>query len=80
LFLIELRQMQIVEEIHIRGHEPRPVNELYPNLQPDSELCSDMSTFLPLPSGEFLSVHRELPSASIADWRDQLLIWKIPHS
>jgi hypothetical protein len=80
LFLIGLQKMQIAEEISIRGHEPRPVHELYPNLPRDQELCSDLSTFLPLPSGEFLSIHRELPSASISDWRDQLITWKIPHS
>lgn len=80
LFLIDLRQMQVMEEISIRGHEPRPVHELYPNLQRDQELCSDLSTFLPLASGEFLSIHRELPSASIVDWRDQLITWIIPHS
>jgi len=80
LFLISLRQMEVVEEIIIRGHEPRPVHEIYPNLPRDHDLCSDLSTFLPLPSGEFLSIHRELPSASISDWRDQLITWKIPHS
>jgi len=80
LFLIDLRQMQIVEEISICGHEPRPVRELYLNLQDDLDLCSDLSTFMPLQSGGFLSIHQELPSKSIADWRDQLLTWKIPYS
>jgi len=79
LFLIESRQMQIVEEIIIRGHELRPIRELYPNLQRDLAPCSDLSTFMP-PSGGFLSVHQELPSKSIADWRDQLLTWKIPYA
>jgi len=80
LFLIALRQMKIVEEISISGHEPRPVHELYPNLKQDQELCSDLSSFLLLPSGEFLSIHRELPSTSTTDWRDQLITWRIPHS
>jgi hypothetical protein len=80
LLLISLRQMQIVEEISIRGHEPRPIRELYPNLPRNLDLCSDLTTFMPLPSGAFLSVHQELPSKSIADWRDQLLTWKIPYA
>ena len=67
-------------EISIRGHAPRPVRDLYPNLQRDLDLCSDLTTFMPLPSGGFLSVHQELPSQSIADWRDQLLTWKIPYA
>ena len=78
LFLVGLRRMQIVEEIRIRGHEPRPVRDLYPNLQRDLDLCSDLTTFMTLPSGGFLSVHQELHS--IADWRDQLLTWEIPYA
>jgi hypothetical protein len=80
LFLTSLRQMRVVEEISIRGHEPRPVRDLYPNLQRDLDPGSDLSTFMPLPSGGFLSIHQELPSKSITDWRDQLLTWKIPYS
>jgi hypothetical protein len=80
LFLIDLKCLQIVEEIQISGHEPRPAYELYPNLYPDGDLCSDLSTFLPLPSGEFLSIHRQLPRESTLDWRDEILVWKFPYS
>jgi hypothetical protein len=79
LFLIDLRQMLIADEIRVRGHEPRPVDELYPNLRGEGGLCSDLSTFVPLPAGGFLSVHCQPPLKSITDWRDQLLKWKVPH-
>ena len=77
LFLIDLRQMRIADEIRVRGHEPRPVDELYPNLRGEGGLCSDLSTFVPLTSGGFLSVHCQLPLKSITDWRDQLLTWRL---
>jgi len=77
---MNLSQMEIVDEIAIRGHEPRSIGELYPNLRRKLRLCSDLSRFMPLPSGGFVSIHQELPSQSIADWRDQLLAWRIPHS
>ena len=80
LFLMDLSQMEIVDDIAIRGHEPRSIGELYPNLRRELRLCSDLSRFMPLPSGGFVSIHQELPSQSIADWRDQLLSWRIPHS
>lgn len=78
LFLVDLRKLQIVEEIVIRGHEPRPVRELFPNLQRDLDPCSDLSTFNMLASGEFLSVHQELPPTSLKDWRDQIITWRVP--
>jgi hypothetical protein len=78
LFVIDLRKMEIAKEIAIQGHEPRPIQELYPELANESRLCSDLSMFFPLPAGRFLSVHRQLPAKSISDWRDQLVLWKIP--
>jgi hypothetical protein len=79
LFLADLQQFKIVEEIHITGHAPRPTHELFPGLGHDTTPCTDLSVFYPMPVGGFLSVHREYPSASLADWRDQILIWAVPH-
>lgn len=78
LFLLDLNRLAIVEEMQIRGHEPRPVKDLFPNLPRDLQPCTDLSTFIPLPSGTFLSLHHALPSKSIADWRDQLITWRVP--
>ena len=80
LFVLDLNRLTIVEEMQIVGHEPRPVKELFPNLQRDLQPCTDLSTFVPLPSGALLSVHHILPSESIADWRDRLITWRVPHS
>ena len=79
LFLVDLRAMKIAEEITIEGHDLRPIRELYPNLN-DNALCSDLSTFMPLPDGAFVSVHHELPEKSTAHQRDELAFWRIPHA
>lgn len=79
LFLVDLQAMKIAEEIALEGHPLRPTRELYPNLKNDA-LCSDLSTFMPLPNGAFVSVHRELPAKSPLDGRDQLVFWHIPHA
>jgi len=72
--------VRIAEEIVIEGHEPRHAGELYPSLNRESGLASDLCSFALLPGGGFLSVHQVLPFKSLAEWRDQLLWWKIPYS
>jgi hypothetical protein len=79
LFLVDLRAMKIAEEIIVEGHGLRPTRELYPNLS-DNGLCSDLSTFVSLPKGDFISVHQDLPMKSASEWRDELAFWRIPHS
>ena len=78
LFLVDLRAMKIAEEIIVEGHGLRSTRELYPNLS-DNGLCSDLSTFVSLPKGGFISVHQDLPMKSVSDWQDELAFWHIPH-
>ena len=78
LFLIHVRTMSIVDEIAIEGHGPKSVAELYPTLRHERGLCSDMSSFLALPNGEFLSVHRELPAKIDSSTPDKMLFWRMP--
>lgn len=80
LFLVDLRQMKAADEVIILGHEPNPIRELYPDLKCETGLISDLSFFINLPDGNFLSVHKQLPFRSIFDWQDELLIWRIPHT
>ena len=77
LFLIDLRAMVIQDEVGIPGHEPKTVAEVYPSLQGRSGLCSDLASFLPLPKGGFLSIHRELPFRYPEERGDRLLTWRL---
>ena len=76
LYLVDLRQMAIADEVCLRGHEPRPVAEVYPVLSEDRGRCSDLNWFGPLPAGGFVSVHTELPFRP--DSHDSLLTWHVP--
>jgi hypothetical protein len=76
LYLVDLRKMAIADEVCLRGHEPRPVAEVYPKLSEGRGRCSDLSWFGPLPSGDFVSVHTELPFRP--DGHDSVLTWRVP--
>jgi hypothetical protein len=76
LHLVDLNNMVITDEVILRGHEPRPMPELYPSLGEGRGVCSDLAYFQPVPAGGFLSVHHELSSRSDED-HDHLLIWRI---
>ena len=78
LYLVDLRRMAIADEVSLRGHEPKPVAEVYPSLSGEWGLCSDLGHFAPLPTGGFLSVHHELPFPSGGDSHDCLLTWHLP--
>lgn len=77
LFLIDLSEMAIIDEIAIRGHEPRPIGEVYPRLSGQTGLCGDLSFFMRMPDGDFLSVHREFPSVGTDHGHDRLLTWRV---
>jgi hypothetical protein len=78
LYSVCLSRMAIEDELCLIGHEPKPVPKLYPGLPNESGFCSDLSFFLQLPSGEFLSFHHELPSSSNDPWIDRALTWRFP--
>jgi hypothetical protein len=70
--------MAITDEIGIEGHEPRSTSELYPNLSESSELCSDLAYLAPLPTGQFLSVHHQIPIRPNVESADSILTWSMP--
>ena len=80
LWLVDLETMTVEDEVSILGHEPKPLGELYPSLRGDGGLGSDLSFFLPLPHGQFLSVHPEIPSDFPDGRHDRLLTWPAPES
>jgi|SRR5579872_2576276 len=77
LFLIDLHRMTIVDEVCVPGHEPKPLDELFPELSHEPGLGSDLGFFAPVPNGRFLSVHEKLPSRGIFGQRDLLLTWEL---
>ncbi|MEG5046917.1 hypothetical protein [Microcoleus sp. B4-C1] len=63
MYQIDLEKMEISDELILSGHEPRPSEELYPNLKDVEEgLCSDLDCFYRFDSDRILSVHSQLPS------------------
>ena len=63
MYVIDLDKMEISDELILSGHEPRPSQELYPNLKDVEEgLCGDLDCFYRFDSDSILSVHSQLPS------------------
>lgn len=76
LFHIDLRAMRIREEIAIRGHEPRPVEEYYPSLIGDKTLCTDIAYFTRVGEAVILGYHRKT-GADLVKWEDTLMIYNV---
>jgi hypothetical protein len=79
LYLVDLTKMAIADEISIRGHEPKPTSEIYPSLSEDG-LCSDLAYLTPLPAGQILSVHKQIPIRPSEERGDSILTWHLPQS
>jgi hypothetical protein len=78
LFLVDVENMEVEDEVVILGHELHPAAELHPALKDDRGLASDMSFLLPVPGSKFLSVHSEFRGAHRSDSDDRLLTWQLP--
>jgi hypothetical protein len=78
LFLVDVENIQVQDEVVILGHQPHPAAELHPFLKNDRGLASDTVCMLPLPGAKFLSVHSEFRGAHRADSGDRLLTWQLP--
>jgi hypothetical protein len=77
LYLVDLTNMAIANEISIRGHEPKRASEIYPSLEEDG-LCSDLAHLAPLPGGQILSVHKQIPLRPNEEHGDSILTWRLP--
>lgn len=63
MYLIDIDKMELSDELILIGHEPRPYQELYPNIKDIEEgLCADLDCFYRFDSDSILSVHSQLPS------------------
>jgi hypothetical protein len=82
LFVVDVVNMNVLHEAVIVGYEPRPTSALNPRLYPkpedDHRLGSDLSHFVKLADGRFLSLHRDLSAANLDRACDRLMVWPAP--
>jgi hypothetical protein len=76
MYVLDLRRGAITQEVAVAGHEPRLVPELYPTLSTETGLCTDLSFVISIGGGQFLSVHRRLPSRT-NEWHDEVASWHL---
>jgi len=63
IYLVNLEPMGIEREIVLRGHEPRPIRELYPGLDED-ELSADVVSVFTV-DDQIVSLHTQLPNEDL---------------
>ncbi len=74
LFLVDLSEMKVKEELILQGHEPHPCEELYfPQLAGDKQIVADMNFFQSVGSKYMISVHRQLPDPTPNSWKSTLV-------
>ena len=76
LFVVALEQGEMIAEVALEGHEPRPCHQVYTSLsRQDDHLCTDLHTFTTLRSDLILSVHT---NGKASKRTDSLLLWRVP--
>jgi hypothetical protein len=76
MHLVDLERMQVIDEVAVAGHEPRPARELY-RLDEDG-LCTDLEVIVSLGADAFLSSHLDLPTERpIEDWTERFISWRL---
>lgn len=76
IFVLDARRMNVVEEVIIEGHEPRPVEHYYPSLVGDKQLSTDISFFQRVGS-LIVFVHRLDRGSDLSGWKDGLLCFSV---
>ena len=72
IFLIDVPNMRILDEIALAGHEPRPIEHYYPTLRGDMQLCTDISYF-DLFGDTLVFVSRADRGSGLEGWKDTLM-------
>jgi hypothetical protein len=78
LFVVDVVNMNVLHEAVIVGCEPRPTSALDPKPKDDHKPGSDVSHFVKLADGRFLSLHRDLSAANLDRACDRLMVWPAP--
>ena len=75
VFMLDVRQMKVVDEVLIQNHEPRPKEEVFPSRVGHRELCTDIRYFDRLGDVIIFVFRRDKASlvGSWQGWKDTLL-------
>ncbi|HEY8562416.1 MAG TPA: hypothetical protein VIL74_18710 [Pyrinomonadaceae bacterium] len=72
IFLIEVNEMKIVDELIIEDHAPLPEPHYYPNLKGDN-LCTNLSRFYKINNNIVFVFNRDT-DLKVDDWKDSLIV------
>jgi hypothetical protein len=76
IFKINTEKMMMVEEVIVKGHEPKAAEYYYPSLKGDPEICTDISGFYRY-GNKIIAVYRRDYNPSLKIWKDSLLFFDI---
>lgn len=76
IFLVDVKNMRIEDEVAIEGHEPRPIGEYYPGLAKERGLGTDISWFTRL-GDEIIFIYRRDRGTGLQGWKDSLLWYSV---
>jgi len=75
LFVVALETGEVLGEVHLEGHEPKPCYEVYRALQNEDGLCTDLHSFRAAGSNLVVSVHT---NGRVSNRQDTVLCWATP--
>ncbi|HKE58199.1 MAG TPA: hypothetical protein VKB46_15910 [Pyrinomonadaceae bacterium] len=76
IFIVSLEQEELIAEIMLEGHEPKPCYQVYTSLaKTDDRPCSDLHAFIPAYDNLILSVHT---NGHASNRQDTVLLWRVP--
>jgi WD40 repeat protein len=70
LFIVDLDSMRVIDEVILKGHEPRSLNEIFPKFANDRSMCGNISYFKRAGQDKIVSLHRRYE-----ELQDTLLLW-----
>jgi len=77
VFVVAFEDGELIGEVALAGHEPRPCHEVYTSLskQLDNRLCTDLHGFMSVGAGLIASVHT---NGRASNRKDTILLWRAP--
>ncbi len=78
LHLLRLREMTLVDELVLSGHEPQLLSALYDQLTGKDALCGDAGYVQLHPAGGLVSAHRHLGRSLSDPAKSRVLRWRLP--
>jgi hypothetical protein len=75
-YALDVDTMRVIDEVVIKGHEPRPIEDLYPALVGSKQLATDI-LFFECVGHDVMFVHRSDKGADLKGWKDSLVCFSI---